>query len=472
MRKVILSMKNTIWFTIKLVEFVALFAAFFLIWFFDYEQAQFLNRGNYVILLFYVVILFLNFKAFNCFKFEITRVGELIYSTIMALVIANFLTFLVFSLISRSIVEVQWLLVLQLIQMAFIILYDWLINMLYFKYCTVIEVVAIYNDSKISYFAISKMNKLKKKYQIKEIVNQTSGMDSIKEAIDRHGSILLCDVDDACKNEIITYCYSKSKRVYILPSVSDILVNNAQQVQMFDTPVFLCHNKGPSNEQLAAKRLIDIVFSLIGLIIASPFMLIIALLIKCYDGGPVFYTQTRVTKGNKIMKILKFRSMRTDAEKDGIAQMATKNDSRITPVGKIIRMIRLDELPQLLNILKGDMSIVGPRPERPELIEEYVKKYPEFMLRTKVKAGLTGLAQVEGRYNTHPYDKMMFDLIYIESYSFLLDIKIMIMTIKILFIPESTQGIDEGQQNADASVNFDISEIGNGEKSETPGIKA
>lgn len=471
MKNTILALRNTIWFTIKLIEFIALNAAFAIIWLYKYEQAQYIDRGNFIIFILYVVILFLTFKTFSCFKFDINRVGELIYSTIVALLITNFLTALIFSLISKVVVELQWLLLLQLIQTAFILLYDWLINTLYFKYCTVIEVVAIYNDSKISYFAISKMSRLRKKYQIKEIVNQLSGMESIKEAINRHGSVLLCDVDDGCKNEIITYCYEQSKRVYILPSVSDILVNNAQQVQMFDTPVYVCQNKGPSNEQLAAKRLIDIFFSLIGLIIASPFMLIIALLIKCYDGGPVFYRQTRVTKGNKIMQILKFRSMRTDAEKDGIAQMATKNDSRVTPVGRVIRMIRFDELPQIINILKGDMSIVGPRPERPELIAEYAEKYPEFVLRTKVKAGLTGLAQVEGRYNTHPYDKMMFDLIYIESYSLLLDIKIMLMTVKILFMPESTQGVEDGQQNADSAINFDITKIDDFSQSETPGGK-
>ena len=144
-----------------------------------------------------------------------------------------------------------------------------------------------------------------------------------------------------------------------------------------------------------------------------------------------------------MFKVYKFRSMRTDAESDGVARLAGENDDRITPVGKVIRKVRIDELPQILNVLKGDMSIVGPRPERPELAAENEKIMPEFSYRLKVKAGLTGYAQVLGKYNTTPYDKLRLDLMYIEQYSFLLDLKLILMTIKILFVPESTEGVKE-----------------------------
>ena len=196
------------------------------------------------------------------------------------------------------------------------------------------------------------------------------------------------------------------------------------------------------------KRTIDIICALLLLLFALPFMLITAVLIKLYDGGPILYKQIRCTLDQREFHILKFRSMKTDAEKDGVARLASKNDSRITPVGKFIRKCRIDELPQLINILRGDMSFIGPRPERPEIIDRYLEVMPEFAYRMKVKAGLAGFAQVYGKYNTSPYDKLKLDLTYIENYSVWLDIKLMLLTLKILFWPDSTEGIEEEQITA------------------------
>ena len=201
-------------------------------------------------------------------------------------------------------------------------------------------------------------------------------------------------------------------------------------------------------EQRFIKRTIDIVCAALLLIIASPIMLLTAIAIKAYDGGPVLYKQVRCTKNQREFYIMKFRSMRTDAEKDGVARLAQKNDSRITPIGKFIRKCRIDELPQLLNILKGDMSFIGPRPERPEIIAQYVEVMPEFAYRMKVKAGLAGFAQVYGKYNTSPYDKLKLDLTYIEKYSLWMDIKLMLLTLKVLFWPDSTEGVESEQVTA------------------------
>ena len=203
-----------------------------------------------------------------------------------------------------------------------------------------------------------------------------------------------------------------------------------------------------SFDQRLAKRIIDFVCALILCIISSPIMLVTAILIKAYDQGPVLYKQVRCTRDMKEFHILKFRSMRVDAEKDGVARLASKNDDRITPIGRFIRMVRIDELPQLFNILKGDMTFIGPRPERPEIIMQYMENMPEFIFRTKVKAGLAGYAQVYGKYNTTPYDKLKLDLFYIENYSIWLDIKLMLLTLKILFRPESTEGVDNSQTTA------------------------
>ena len=194
--------------------------------------------------------------------------------------------------------------------------------------------------------------------------------------------------------------------------------------------------------------LIDLVCSVVLIVLTSPLMLLAALIIKGYDGGPVLYRQTRCTLNGKQFRILKFRSMRVDAEKDGVARLARKNDDSITPFGHVIRACRIDELPQLFNILKGEMSFIGPRPERPEIIAQYVESMPEFVFRMKVKAGLAGYAQVYGKYNTTPYDKLKLDLTYIENYSVWLDLKLMLLTLKILFTPDATEGVDGSQTTA------------------------
>ncbi len=246
---------------------------------------------------------------------------------------------------------------------------------------------------------------------------------------------------------LFSYCYENNIRCYSVPKIPDIMIMAAENLHWFDTSLLLFRNRGLSADQMFVKRLFDIIVSLIGIILSSPFMLIIAICIKAYDNGPVFYTQDRLTKDEKIFKVYKFRSMRVEPA-DAEISMTRKHDDRITPVGKIIRNIHFDELPQLFNILKGDMSIVGPRPERPEIAEKYYKSIPEFSYRLKVKAGLTGYAQVYGKYNTTPYDKLKLDLTYIERYSFLLDLKLIMLTVKILFQNEDVVGIDPGQTTA------------------------
>ena len=189
-------------------------------------------------------------------------------------------------------------------------------------------------------------------------------------------------------------------------------------------------------------------FSLMALIILSPVLLITALAIKIEDKGPVIYKQERVTRNGRKFMMLKFRSMIVDAEADGKPHPAGENDPRITKTGSFIRACRIDELPQLINILKGDMSIVGPRPERVEHVEKYSKLIPEFDFRLKMKGGLTGYAQVYGKYNTSPLDKLKLDLTYITNYSLLTDVQIIFETLKILFLKESTEGFDKNEKNA------------------------
>lgn len=225
------------------------------------------------------------------------------------------------------------------------------------------------------------------------------------------------------------------------------MIRHSESIDLFDSPLLLFRNNGLTYRQLFIKRIMDIGISLAGIILSSPIMLIIAFFVKIYDGGPVFYRQKRQTKDGREFEILKFRSMITDSERNG-ARLAKEHDSRITPVGRVIRRLHFDELPQLFNILKGDMAFVGPRPERKEITEEYSREIPEFPYRLKVKAGLTGYAQVYGQYNTLPYDKLKLDLTYITNYSLWLDIKLIILTVRILFQKEKTEGVDDTQTTA------------------------
>ena len=285
------------------------------------------------------------------------------------------------------------------------------------------------------------------KYAIREMIPVSVGLDKLKEKIDGYSAVVIGDLPSHERNVLLKYCFEKDIRCYSIPKLSDILLRNAEDIHLFDTTLLLSRNLRLTAEQLFFKRVVDIAFSLLGLVIASPFMLLIAIAIKLYDGGPVFYKQPRLTRDKKVFMILKFRSMKMDSEIKG-AQLAKKEDDRITPVGRVIRRIHFDELPQIINILKGDMSLVGPRPERPEIAALYSERIPEFDYRLKVKAGLTGYAQVYGKYNTTPYDKLKLDLTYIETYSLWLDLKLLMLTFKILFQKESTEGVESWQKTA------------------------
>ncbi len=261
-------------------------------------------------------------------------------------------------------------------------------------------------------------------------------------------AVMICGVNSSVRNDIVKFCIAEKIEAYVRPNIGDYLINGAKTMQMSSLPVMLCQRSCPSVWYLVVKRGMDIALSLIALVILSPVMLITAAAIKLYDGGPVFYKQIRLTKDRKEFYVYKFRSMRVDAEKDGVARLASQGDNRITPVGKVIRSLRIDELPQLLCILMGTMTIVGPRPERPEIAEQYEKEMPEFALRLQAKAGLTGYAQVYGKYNTSPYNKLQMDLQYIGSMGLVTDLKIIFATIKVLFVPESTEGVAQGQTTA------------------------
>lgn len=438
--------KNIIMFLVTVSVVILQSLLYWITWYIFYKfniVEPFYEKGTLLLVLVYAMLFGTFTNIYGGFKVGYYRVSDIIYSQVLSLIFVNVITYFQISLIARKMLNPIGLILMIIIQVVVVIAWAYTSNKVYLSLNPAMNIVIIYGNKDVSRF-IEKLSLRPDKYTIKHIVNIDDGMEKVFNYIKntKRDAIMIYDVDSYYRNRILKYCYENSIRTYVTPKISDIIVGSSDKFHLFDTPLFICKNKGLSYEQAIVKRVIDIIGSLLLIVISSPLMLIVAAFIKLEDGGTVLFKQERLTLNNKIFNIYKFRSMVIDAEKDGIARLATQDDERITSVGKIIRKVRFDELPQLLNVLKGDMSLVGPRPERPEIAKQYVEIIPEFDFRIKVKAGITGYAQVMGKYNTTAYDKLKLDLLYIENFSFVLDFKLMLMTIKILFMPEKTEGID------------------------------
>lgn len=419
-------------------------------YFSDEAGTPFFKKGDWLMVAVYGLLILFFSKMYGALKIGYLERGNVIYSQILSVLLVNTITYLQIALLAKKFLNVLPFVVMFASDIIVICIWTVLSNRLFQHLFPPRQMLLIYG-SRPSLTLIEKMNYRRDRYRICEAVHIDVGMADLKKHIAQYDSLIICDVPSPIRNSLLKYCFGKKIRVYITPKISDILIRSAEDNHLFDTPLLLVRNGNLSIEQQVAKRLIDILISGIALILVSPIMLITAIIIKLQDKGPVLYKQKRLSINGQEFMVCKFRSMRVDAEKDGVARLASTNDSRITPFGNFIRKVRIDELPQLFNILKGEMSLVGPRPERPEIARQYFEEMPEFDYRLKVKAGLTGFAQVYGKYNTTPYDKLKLDLTYIQNYSVMLDIKIMIMTVKILFIKESTEGVAEGQTTATAN---------------------
>lgn len=452
-REVYLQMKikknctNIIKFLMTLMIVLSLSYIFWITWYGYYRNMvvrPFYQKGALLFTVVYIIIYMLFSRIYGGHKIGYFKVTEIIYSQSLSIVFTNIITYMQLSLIAKDLVNPLMLIIMTLVDILAVIIWSFISNKLYFSINPPIKMLMIYRNESVSSLLL-KMNGHKESYQICSAISIEEGLKVILKEIDKYEGIVLCDISSDMRNDIVKYCFKKSVRIYMTPKISDIIIQSSEKLHIFDTPLLLCKNQGLTYEQRVLKRAIDIVVSSVAIILLLPSMFVVAVLIKIYDGGPIIFKQKRLTINNQVFEIYKFRSMVVNAEKNGEARLACKNDDRITPIGKIIRKIRFDELPQLFNILKGDMSIVGPRPERPEIAEKYIEIMPEFEFRTKVKAGLTGYAQIMGKYNTIPYDKLKLDLIYIGNYTIYMDIKLMIMTVKILFMPASTEGVNDGE---------------------------
>ncbi|MCR5310184.1 MAG: exopolysaccharide biosynthesis polyprenyl glycosylphosphotransferase [Lachnospiraceae bacterium] len=435
---------------IGLAAQVVIFAHFYFKYYFEWirEIYVYYEKGHALMIAVYAFLLFMFSNTYGGTRIGYQRNVELIFSQIMGTFVTNVLAGAVIALMCRGRISTQELLLMSLIQLIVAGIWTLIASQIYKLVFPPRHLLLIHGDRPIQAI-IHKLESRKDKYIVDSTININEGEDAVcDEALNGYDAVVIWDIPAKERNNILKFCYGKGVRVYIMPKISDVILAGAEMLHVFDTPILLTREYSLKFEQRAIKRAADFILSLLLIIITSPIMIITAIAVKLYDFGPVIYKQVRCTRGGKKFKILKFRSMRVDAEKDGVARLAKKKDDRITPIGRFIRKCRIDELPQLFNILAGDMSFIGPRPERPEIIAQYVKEMPEFAFRTKVKAGLAGYAQVYGKYNTTPYDKLKLDLCYIENYSVWLDLKLMLLTIKVLFWPDSTEGVGEGQITA------------------------
>ena len=427
-------------FFLKATVILVLSTSFFGVWQNWYRDALFGKRGNYVVAFVYVAALLVFGSVYDAFKVGIYRMHELSYSLSLAALFTNFFTYLILCLIARRMMNPLGMILLLVAQVVIILLMMYLMSHVYFSLYKARRVLAIFEHGNQNDI-IKKVQIIRERFQLTKGITTDRGLEAIKREVDGYDTVLICDFDPTMKSEVLKYCYAKNKRIYLLPSSADTILNGSYQVQVFDTPVLFLHNGGLSMEQRIIKRIFDILLSLLGIIVLSPIMLITAIAIKLTSKGPIIFKQKRITRDQKEFCIYKFRSMKVSDTNE--VKKTTVDDDRVTVVGKIIRPLRIDETPQLFNILFGDMSIVGPRPEMKELVDDYSAKLPEFNLRHKVKAGLTGYAQIYGKYNTTPQNKLNMDLYYIEHYSLLEDVKLIAMTLKILFLRESTEGFSE-----------------------------
>lgn len=435
---------------IKIVDAVLMTVPFTLCWYLYYAKhiaSPFYAKGDYLVVALFFVLFVIFGRVYDAFLMSMQRISEIVYAQFLTAAVSDFIMYIVIWLLSKHLPNILPGVAALIGQVVLAAVWAYNAHHAYFKIFPPQATAVIYDTRHGMEKLIGKYG-LDTKYKV--VLTATADECIANLAmLDGVSTVFMSGIHSHDRNVILKYCVENNIGIFVIPRIGDTIMSGAYPMHMFHLPMLKVGRYHPQPEYLFIKRLLDIVISAVALVVLSPIFLVTAIAIKVTDHGPVFYKQIRLTKDGKEFGILKFRSMRVDAEKDGVARLSSgEHDDRITPVGRVIRACRIDELPQLLNILRGELSIVGPRPERPEIAAQYCEEMPEFSLRLQAKAGLTGYAQIYGKYNTTPYDKLVMDLMYIAHPSIVEDLKIMFATVKILFMPESTEGVSEGQTTA------------------------
>lgn len=433
--------QKSIYFLFKATLYITIVATFFVVFGLKYAWLLGLSRTSGVTLVTFCVVLTTMISVYGGYLIGRLKSKPIIISMSLASIVADLVTYLEFCIMSVNehnndhfVLESPHLLIIViLIQVIAITAFAYLGNYVYFA-INPPENSCIITTSEESLNNIAvKIGRYKKQYKITDMIHYTSP--NVLDVISRNDTIFLYDIPQMDKAILKEYCYANNKNVYYNFEMSDIVALGARTSMLDDKPVVSAVVRDLTPEQKFVKRLMDVFISIVALIVLGPLMLVCACLIKMEDGGHVFFRQARATKGGKLFMVYKFRTMK---EKGSYNKSVSKDDSRITKIGKFLRKYRIDELPQFINILKGEMSVVGPRPEMVENVDKYTADLPEFSYRLRVKSGLTGYAQIAGKYNTSPKDKLVLDLMYIEKYSLWLDFKLILQTVTVLLKAEDS----------------------------------
>ncbi len=433
-------LKRTIVFILKLLLFVSLFLIFFGI--FGIHNPWLFNpsRTTGVTMVTFVVVGIALMQVYGGYAVGTQKSKPIIYSMGLATVMTDLVTHLQLSIMNTSeknhdhfVYETPHLLLLVIVlQVLVIAVFAYLGNFIYFSLEPPEKCCVISSSPQSLGNIIPKIRRFRKQYEILEIVRYDAK--NVLDVIARSDTVFLYDVPLNQRSDLIAFCYQKQKNIYYNFEMIDIVSQGAKYITLDDKSLVMHVAKDLALEQRIVKRLMDILFSLVALILTSPIMLAVAVAIKLDDGGKVFYRQKRLTKYGRVFQVYKFRTMR----ENDLNRPTFEGDDRITRVGRVLRKYRIDELPQMINIFVGDMTLVGPRPEMVGLAGDITKELPEFSYRLRMKAGLTGLAQIAGKYNTSPKDKLVMDLMYIENYSIWQDIKLIFQTFTVLFKAEES----------------------------------
>lgn len=425
------------------------------VWHFYYGAYAF-NKyyvlGSIVTFILYAIVYNMLGKMYKAFKIGAYQIGETILSQIISFGLADLLIYVECILSCSYPVSLIPGVITVLVQILLTVIWAGSAKRYYIRHVRPAKTLLVYGFDDRTEFLEKLQKKCSHIFDIRAEISAECDMKELMKKINQHETVILCSVPGSIRTDIMEYCIRMGKGLYLTPRIADIIIEGCEKRHLIDTPMLKYEYNYKGFWISVEKRVLDFLLSAVAVILLSPVILITAIVIKIEDGGDIFFKQDRCTKDGKVFQIYKFRSMIMDAEKNG-ALPCTSNDARITKVGRFIRKVRIDEIPQLFNVLKGDMSFVGPRPERVEHVRQYTEELPEFNYRLRVKGGITGYAQIFGKYNTSPYDKLRLDMMYIENQSLWLDFKLIMLTIKTIFTPESTEGFEKEKSKVMAEAN-------------------
>ncbi|MCR5789998.1 MAG: exopolysaccharide biosynthesis polyprenyl glycosylphosphotransferase [Lachnospiraceae bacterium] len=431
--KSILLLFALIMYALNLVAFFGLFSV-------DNPEITDLSRTAAVTLSTYVIFLFLLTCIYGRYDAGRRKEKQTVFSLMSAAVLTDLMTYFELTIMKTNeanndrftIENVGILLLSMLLQLLIILCFTRLGSSFYFWVNGKEKCLIVTENTDQGRRVRAALGDFAKRY---EVIGMVSFQEEIlQEQMLKADTIVLYDVPVEVRERIVGFCYQNLKNVYFNPTIADIIEQHSKTTVVDDISFFTSEFHLISFEERIIKRVFDVLLSILALLLLSPVLLVSAICIRRYDGGPVFFRQKRATANGRVFEIYKFRTMKENSDDHSV----TTDDDRITGPGRFLRKYRIDELPQLFNIVKGDMSLVGPRPEMLKNVEDYTKELPEFVYRLRMKAGLTGYAQIYGKYNTGSRDKLMLDLMYIENYSILKDIQILFQTVSVLFKAEDS----------------------------------